>query len=82
MKQLTIGDIEEKIEYFKKIRPNGYKNTRVFLGDDDELNGIHCGWYVNNIRKGKDDEDEKDIVDMIEERCGNLEDGEVILLLS
>lgn len=39
MKQLTVKDLREAI----KGLPS---DTRVFLGDDEELNGVHQAWYA------------------------------------
>ena len=53
----------------------------IYLGDDDELNGIHCGWYTNLVdADDKEDEDNMYTVDLINERWGNhkLEKGKAI----
>lgn len=39
MKQLTVKELREAL----KKMPD---DALVYLGDDDELNGIHGAWYV------------------------------------
>lgn len=43
---------------------------QVYLGNDDEINGVHCGWSIELI--DKKDEDFDWIVEMIDEDCCNL----------
>ena len=55
----------------------------IYLGDDDELNGIHCGWALDVVDvDNKEDEGIVYLVDMINERRGNikLEKGKAILI--
>ena len=54
----------------------------IYLGDDDELNGIHCGWYTNLVDSNDtEDEDNMYTVEMINERRGNIElNGKAILI--
>ena len=72
MKQLTLGDILEFAEMLKKetfLTEEDIKALPVYIGDDDELNGIHCGWNCSIV--DADDECDADIVEMINERRGN-----------
>jgi hypothetical protein len=39
----------------------------IYLGNDDELNGIHNGWYVNIL--DVKDENCTDFIELIEEDC-------------
>jgi hypothetical protein len=58
------------------------KALPIYLGDDDELNGIHCGWYTNLV-DANDTEDEDNVytVKLINERRGNIElKGKAILI--
>ena len=51
----------------------------IYLGNDDELNGIHCGWYTNLI--DVDEEEDADLVELInEDRCNIKLDGKAILI--
>lgn len=82
MEQLTLGDI---LNFVKELKEEGMtdkeiKSLPVYLGDDDELNGIHCGWYTNLVDTDK--ATDGDFVEMINERWGNnkLETGKAILI--
>lgn len=71
MSQLTLGDI---IDSIKKMQDSGYtkeevRKMPVYLGDDDELNGIHCAWYCQPI--DANDENDKDFTDLINGSYGN-----------
>ena len=83
MKQLTLGDI---LKYVKTLQNDGMSEKEInklpiYIGDDDELNGIHSGWYVEIIDANSDDEDMICVVDMINERGGNYEiTGKAILI--
>ena len=51
----------------------------VYIGDDDELNGIHCGWYAQVVNPN--DANDADFVELINERRGNYEiNGKAILI--
>ena len=84
MEQLTIGDILNFINELKKsgITTKEIAAMPVYLGDDDELNGIHCGWYTNLVdADNEDDEDNTYTVEMINERRGNIPiKGKAILI--
>ena len=70
MNQLTVGDI---LRFIKQMQSDGMTIKEiaafpVYLGRDDELNGIHTGWYTNLI--DPDNEDDADFVELInEDRC-------------
>ena len=66
MQQLTIGDLKA---YIEELECKGYdlNNIPVYLGNDDELNGVHNGWCVELIDKNDNNEDMQYIVDMIEQ---------------
>ena len=78
MKQLTMQDI---YEFSLKLKKKGLDLSKlpVYLGDDDELNGIHNGWYCELIDK-KDDKFEY-YMELINENCGTteLEDKGVLI---
>lgn len=84
MKQLTLGDILKFIAAMQKagMSTKEIAALPVYLGDDDELNGIHCGWYTNLV-DANDTEDEDNVytVELINERRGNIElKGKAILI--
>lgn len=81
MKQLTLGQIMEFAWQLKKsgMSDNAVKSLPVYLGNDDELNGIHCGWYANLV--DVDEEEDADLVEMInEDRCNIKLEGKAILI--
>jgi DNA-binding transcriptional MerR regulator len=82
MEQLTMGDI---LRFVKELKDGGMSLSEiyklpVYLGDDDELNGIHCGWYTNLINA--DNTKDEDFIELINEnRCNiKLETGKAILI--
>lgn len=83
MKQLTLGDI---LRYANSLQKEGMTlkeigELPIYIGDDDELNGIHCGWYVEVIDANDDNEDMEYLVEMINEDRGNYEiTGKAILI--
>ena len=84
MEQLTLGDI---LNFVKELKADGMtdkeiKSLPIYLGDDDELNGIHCGWYTNLVDTDSDDEQNECFVEMINDSWGNnkLEKGKAILI--
>ena len=85
MDQLTVGDILATI---KRLKDEGMSIKEIsalpiYLGDDDELNGIHCGWALDVVDvDNKEDEGIMYLVDMINEdvHCINLEKGKALLI--
>ena len=85
MKQLTLGEILEFAEMLKKeagMTEADVKALPIYIGDDDELNGIHCGWNCSIV--DADDEYDADVVELINERRGNykLEGRDSAILIS
>lgn len=81
MKQLTMNDI---YNLCNMLQSKGYNlsKLRVYLGDDDELNGIHNGWYCELV-ENKGEEEDNLIVDLINENIGNnIEKNEKFILIS
>lgn len=83
--QLTLGHI---LTFVKGLKDEGMSlkeihELPVYIGDDDELNGIHCAWYTNLV-DADDTEDDDNVytVEMINERRGNikLESGKALLI--
>lgn len=72
MKQLTIGDVLGLVKMLISeagMTLEEVKELPIYLSDDDELNGIHCGWEARLINA--DDEEDEYYVDMINENRGN-----------
>lgn len=84
MNQLTVCDILVAI---RRLKDSGMSlkeigELPIYIGDDDELNGIHCGWALDVVDADTDDEDIMYLVDMINENGYNikLEKGKAILI--
>ncbi len=83
MDQLTINDI---LALCAKLKANGMtmeeiKALPIYLGDDDELNGIHCGWALDFVDSNNTTEDDEWMVEMINERRGNIKlDGKAVVI--
>ena len=81
MNQLTLGDI---LKFVAKLQQSGMSTKAIsalpiYLGRDDELNGIHTGWYVNLV--DPDEEEDADFVELInEDRCNIEIKGKAILI--
>ena len=81
MKQLTLKAIMEVISQLKN---DGYSAKEIaempiYIGRDDELNGIHTAWYANIIKD--DNEDDQYFIEMINEDCCNIKfSGKAILI--
>jgi hypothetical protein len=55
------------------------KALPLYLGNDDELNGIHCGWYTNLVYINN--KEDADLVELInEDRCNIELKGKAILI--
>lgn len=84
MDQLTINDILVLCARLKQqgMTMDEIKELPIYLGDDDELNGIHCGWALDVVDTDDSDENNTYLVEMINERWGNikLEKGKAILI--
>lgn len=79
--QLTMQNI---LDLALKLEEQGLNlsKLRVYLGDDDELNGIHNGWYCELI-ENKGEEEDNLIVDLINENISNnVEENEQFILIS
>lgn len=81
MKQLTMGNI---LNLAKNLKEEGMTEKEIaelpiYLGRDDELNGIHTGWYVQLI--DPNNEDDEGFVELIKEDCCNVAiKGKAILI--
>lgn len=62
MNQYTLRDLEIAIKLLKAKLGKDFDNTTIFLGDDDELNGIHCCWHIEHIKVNSKDPDDTDII--------------------
>ena len=79
--QLTMQSI---LEVALKLKEQGLdlSKIRVFLGNDDELNGVHNAWYCELVENDGEEENNC-IVDLINENIGNnVEENEKFILIS
>ena len=82
MERLVFGNL---LDFAKELEREGMsmdeiRSLPVYLGDDDELNGIHCGRYRQVI--DANDLDDSNFVKLINESRGyiSLEKGKAILI--
>ena len=79
--QLTLGQI---LDFAAQLRREGmpleeFRALPVYLGNDDELNGIHCAWYTNLV--DANNPEDSDFVEMInEDRCNIEIKGKAVLI--
>lgn len=79
--QLKMGDI---FAFCMELKDNGMtveeiKDLPIYLGNDDELNGIHTGWYTNFVDVSNPED--ADLVELInEDRCNIELKGKAILI--
>lgn len=79
--QLTMQSI---LEVALKLEEQGLdlSKIRVFLGNDDELNGVHNAWYCELVENDGEEENNC-IVNLINENIdGYVEDNEKFILIS
>ena len=76
--------MENILAFCAELRAQGMtmeeiKALPVYLGNDDELNGIHCAWYTNLV--DINNPEDADLVEMInEDRCNIEIKGKAILI--
>ena len=81
MKQLTLGTLMQTINQLQKETkdPRELINIPVYIGNDDELNGIHTAWYAQVIDVNNEEDD--GFVELINEDSNNIElQGKAILI--
>ena len=79
--QLTMQSI---LEVALKLEEQGLdlSKIRVFLGNDDELNGVHNAWFCELVENDGEEENNC-IVELINENIGNnVEENEKFILIS
>ncbi len=83
MEQLKIGDI---LAFCAELRQNGMtmeeiKALPIYLGDDDELNGIHTGWALDFVDSNNTTDEDEFLVEMINEDRNNIKlDGKAVVI--
>lgn len=71
MEQLRLKDIIKIIGTLqnKGMTMDKIMELPIYLGNDDELNGVHTSWFVQLI--DKNNKEDKDFVDLINEDYHN-----------
>ena len=83
MDQLTINDI---LALCARLRQKGMtmeeiKALPIYLGNDDELNGIHTGWALDFIDSNNTTDEDEWMVEMINEDSNNIElNGKAVVI--
>lgn len=84
MDQLTVGDLLDVLGEIKDNQEMTMKELRalpIYLGRDDELNGIHTGWCVDILDTALTNENDKYFIEMINEDRTNVPiKGKAILI--
>ena len=81
MAQLKVKDL---LTFAQELNKQGmsYKEILelpIYLGNDDELNGIHCGWYTNLVdANNPNDEDWVELIN--EDRCNIELKGKAVVI--
>lgn len=81
MEQLTLGDI---LDISKTLTANGMteeemRDMPIYIGDDEELNGIHTAWYRDVI--DSEDPNSEYYIELIEDSSHSAElNGKAILI--
>ena len=79
--QLTMEEILN-VALAMKQKGIDLSKIRVFLGNDDELNGVHNAWFCELVENDGEEENNC-IVDLINENIGNnVEENEKFILIS
>ena len=79
--QLTMQSI---LEVALTLEEQGLdlSKLRVFLGNDDELNGVHNAWFCELVENDGEEENNC-IINLINENIGSyVEDNEKFILIS
>lgn len=81
MNQLKLGTILVLATELQKqgVSTEEIMNMPVYIGRDDELNGIHTGWYAQVI--DPNNEDDSGFIELINEDHCNVEiKGKAVLI--
>ena len=75
MEQLKIKDILDLVLRLEKsgMSLTNIRELPIYLGDDDELNGIHNGWGIGLIDSEDDDEENAYLIELINENYGTTQ---------
>lgn len=82
MQQLVMNDILVMISNLKKngMPENEILNIPIYIGDDDELNGIHTAWFIQTINENSQSDSE--FIEVINENSNNVPFNSIAFLIS
>ena len=84
MDQLTVGALLEtlaEIRYNQEMSIEEFLKLPIYLGRDDELNGIHTGWYAEILDTALKTEIDQGLIEMINSDRTNVPiKGKAILI--
>ena len=83
MEQLTIRDIFVLCAHLRQkgMTIEEIKDLPIYLGDDDELNGIHTGWALDFIDSNNTTDEDEWMVEMINEDRFNVKlNGKAVVI--
>ena len=84
MDQLTVGALLETLLDIKnnqEMNIQDFMKLPIYLGRDDELNGIHTGWCVDILDTAFTNENDQYLIEMINEDRTNVPiKGKAILI--
>lgn len=68
---LTVGELLSVIDSYKKegMTQKEIDSLKIYIGRDEELNGIHLGWNIDLIKEN--DKHSQDYINIINEDCCN-----------
>jgi len=69
MEQLKVKELLAMLKEAEKQYGKEALEMPIYIGDDDELNGIHCAWNCDVL--SKDEPESAWLIEMIDERAGN-----------
>ena len=85
MDQLTVRDLLLALEEFRRnygMTRTEFFDLPIYLGRDDELNGIHTGWCVDIVDTALTEENNKYFIEMINEDRTNVPIKDRAILIS
>ena len=83
MDQLTIRDILVLCAHLKStgMTMEEIKDLPIYLGNDDELNGIHTGWALDFVDSNNTTDDDEWMIEMINEDRFNVKlNGKAVVI--
>lgn len=83
-RQLTVKEVLDTVDFLIRsgMPQEDVENVPIYLGDDDELNGIHCGWYASVLDADDPSGDSNYEIELINSCSENfpLDSGVAILI--